>query len=170
MRRLSHAPDSKQLLATSRLDRSCATISVMLRDQRLRRDQPPCALDEIRQRAGIDGREPHKNPRIVPIVIGDVKDLAVRLHQNLTVQQVRPKNQTFPALMQACQQLATHLERRCPVRCGVLDSRKCSRSEAHLFKRDCRTLCHSNWVASKQSRRLRRRKTAIHEPSSVCLI
>src|SRR3982074_1200246 len=74
--------------------------AIVLRYKRLGRDQPPRALDEIRQRTRIHARETHENPRIVPIMIGDVKDLAVRLQQNLTIQQIRAKDQTLPPLMQ----------------------------------------------------------------------
>ena len=33
-------------------------------------------------------------------MIGDEKDLRIRLHQNLTIQQICAKDETFPALME----------------------------------------------------------------------
>ena len=72
---------------------------------------------------------------MIAIVIGDEENPRIGLQENFPVEQIDAQHQTLPALMQPREQLAPHLESRCSVGRGVLDSRQSVGCETYLFKR-----------------------------------
>jgi hypothetical protein len=116
--------------------RGLSATAIVLGHERFGRNPPPGALEEIRQGTRIDGGETHQNPRVVPIMVRDEEDVRIGLYQDLTVQEIRAKNQAFAALVQPRKELAADLERRCSVRCGVLDARQGPGGETHLREGD----------------------------------
>jgi hypothetical protein len=69
-------------------------------------------------------------------MIGYEENIRVGLQQNLAIQQIRTEDKTFAALVHARQQLASYLDGRCSVGCGVLDARKSTGNPAYLLERD----------------------------------
>src|SRR5579863_3801933 len=90
-------------------------VTIELRHQCFWRDQPPRALNQVRQRAGLNSGKAYEYPGMISIVIRYEENIRIGLHQNLTIQQIGAQNETFPALMHPRQQLSADFKRRSPV-------------------------------------------------------